>query len=458
MTALERIAHWVHSSDIERLPDAGFATARLAFLDTLAVTLIGSRRDAPRIVASLEPLDSPQAAASLVGMRSRTSVARAALINGTAAHADLFDDNSAPMIAHPSASLVSALLPLAQSLGANGQDLLLAYCVGFEVGVGLGRALNPALYEQGWHVTRVLGVLGTTAACCRLARVNVAQTVHALGVATSAAGGLRQHFGTMTMALHAGWTARDAIEAMQLAARGFDADPAGLDGRYGLARVFAQSELALPELGESFELVDSGIIFKPYPCGAPTHAAIDAALTLRADQRIDPERIEAIVCHVHPWNAMTLREELPTTANQARVNLRFCVAAALHFGRVTPDEFSTEALRDPLVHRLMRCTDISIDASLPDNGEFPAAVTLQLRDGGTLTERRDVPPGGTGRRLDAARIESKFRQCAAGVLTGPTCEQAIAALTRLDALAAVEVDGLARMVEGDGPLAVAPAI
>ncbi|MFL9913649.1 MmgE/PrpD family protein [Paraburkholderia sp. RL17-337-BIB-A] len=455
MTALEQIAHWVQSPDIERLPDAGLATARLAFLDTLAVTLIGSRRAAPRIVASLEPVNLPHSTASLVGMCSRTSVARAALINGTAAHADLFDDNSAPMIAHPSASLVSALLPLAQSIGASGHDLLLAYCVGFEVGVKLGRAVNPALYEQGWHVTRVLGVLGATAACCRLARVSVEQTIHALGIATSAAGGLRQHFGTMTMALHAGWTARDAIESMQLAARGFDADPAGLDGRYGLARVFAQSEVRLPNLGESFELIESGIIFKPYPCGAPTHAAIDAALSLSANQRIDPAQIEWVVCHVHPWNAMTLRDERPSTANQARVNLRFCVAAALRFGRVTPDEFSSDALRDPLVQRLMSATDIRVDASLPDNGEFPAAVTLQLRDGRTVTERRDVPPGGTGRRLDAAQIQAKFRQCAAGVLTDQTCGRAITALTRLDALA--DVDALARALEGDGPQAAAPA-
>ncbi|MFM0502500.1 MmgE/PrpD family protein [Paraburkholderia caffeinilytica] len=455
MTALEHIAQWVHSADIERMPDAGLATARLAFADTVAVTLIGSRRAAPRIVASLEPSVPQHMPASLVGMRSRASVSRAALINGTSAHADLFDDNSAPMIAHPSASLVSALLPLAQYNGANGRDLLLAYCTGFEVGVKLGRALNPTLYERGWHVTRVLGVLGTTAACCRLAGLSVGQTVNALGIATSAAGGLRQHFGTMTMALHAGWSARDAVDATQLAVRGFDADPAGLDGRYGLARVFAQLELGSLGLGESFELIESGIIFKPYPCGAPTHAAIDAALALGTQYHVDPAQIESIVCHVHPWNAMTLREELPSTANQARVHLRFCIAAALRFGRVTPDEFSVDALNDPLVQRLIHVTDISIDATLPDNGEFPAAVTLQLRDGRRLSERRDVPPGGSGRRLDTAQIQAKFRQCAAGVLTDDTCEWAIATLARLDTLA--DVDALALALEGDGPLAVPPA-
>jgi 2-methylcitrate dehydratase PrpD len=208
-------------------------------------------------------------------------------------------------------------------------------------------------------------------------------------------------------------------------------------------------------LGESFELIESGIIFKPYPCGAPTHAAIDAALNLSTEHRVDAAQIEAIVCHVHPWNALTLREELPATVNQARVNLRFCVAAALRFGRMTPDEFSLDVLSDPLVRRLMSVTDISIDASLPDNGEFPSVVTLQLRDGSRLTERRDVPPGGTGRRLDETQIQAKFRHCAAGVLTDHACEEVIATLARLDTLA--DVQSLARALEGDGPLAVAPA-
>jgi 2-methylcitrate dehydratase PrpD len=457
-TALKDIAQWVHTPAIEHLPPEALATARLAFTDTLAVTLIGARRQAPRLVAGLEPPCSAFQAASLVGMRRRGSVQHAALVNGTAAHADLFDDNNAPMIAHPSAPLISALLPLAQSRGASGSELLYAYCAGFEVGVKLGRALNPRLYEQGWHVTRVLGLLGTTAACCRLARLTPAQTLAALGIATSAAGGLRQHFGTMTMALHAGWTARDAIEATYLAERGFDSDPAGLDGKYGLARVFAniQSVPLHLGLGEPFELLASGIIFKPYPCGAPTHAAVDALLALHAQHGLDSKHIASIICDVHPWNGMTLREERPATPNQARVNLRYCLAAALRFGRLTPEEFSEAALEDPEVDRLMRATEVRVDDSLPDNGEFPAAVTLLHCEGRTLTARREVPPGGTGRRLGAADLHAKLRQCATGMLDETACSILLDTLTRLDTLA--DVGALATILEGNGPLAGLPPL
>src|SRR5207302_651809 len=85
--------------------------------EAIAVTLLGARMDAPRIVASLERASGP---ASVFGMGRRTDVCAAALINGTSSHADLFDDNNAPMIAHPSGPLVSALLPLAPIRGASG--------------------------------------------------------------------------------------------------------------------------------------------------------------------------------------------------------------------------------------------------------------------------------------------------------------------------------------------------
>src|SRR5260370_40909268 len=98
-------------------------------------------------------------------------------------------------MAHPSASLVSALLPLGQSRGLGGAEVLLAYVAGFEVNVVLGRQLNPRLYEAGWHVTRTLGVLGVTAACCRLLQRGPAPFRTAPGIAPSVASGLRPHFG-----------------------------------------------------------------------------------------------------------------------------------------------------------------------------------------------------------------------------------------------------------------------
>ena len=154
MTAntLEQLAEWASALRFDDIPSNALRTAKRAVLDTLAVTLLGSRSRAARIAAQTAfGFGAGDGPCSLIGLGRRTDVLNAALINGTSAHADLFDDNNAPMMAHPSSSLVSAIVPLAQAKGVGGAELLAAYCAGFEVGVTLGRALNPKLYEAGWH-------------------------------------------------------------------------------------------------------------------------------------------------------------------------------------------------------------------------------------------------------------------------------------------------------------------
>jgi 2-methylcitrate dehydratase PrpD len=443
---LEAIASWASGPAVEQLPQEAVALVKRAFLDTIAVTLLGSRLEAPRIVAALELERGGKPQSSVIALKCKADVVSAALINGTSAHAELFDDNNAPMIAHPSAPLVSALLPLAQARGANGRQVIEAYGVGFEIGVKLGRMLNPKLYEQGWHVTRVLGVLGATAACCRLLRLDAKHTGAALGIAASMASGIRQNFGTMTMALHVGLTARDAVHAALLAERGFGADPAALHGKYGFFPVFASQNPPLPPLGEPFELLASGIIFKPWPCGAPTHAAVDAALALHRRIGGDVARIRRVICLVHPWNAMTLREEEPREPLQGKVSLRFCVAAALRDGDLTYRHFSAEGIADAGLAALRRLVEVRIADDLPDNNEFPAEVRLELASGEVLAERREVPPGGSSRPLTQDEVLAKLRSCAAVALEPAATDRIIDRVQRLEQLA--EIESLCTDLEG----------
>jgi 2-methylcitrate dehydratase PrpD len=443
---LEQLAEWASALRFDDIPSEALRTARRAVLDTLAVTLLGSRSQTARIAAQTAfEIGAGDGPCSLIGLGRRTDALNAALINGTSAHADLFDDNNAPMIAHPSSPLVSALLPLAQAKGVAGAELLTAYCAGFEVGVTFGRALNPKLYKAGWHATRVLGVIGTAAAASSLLRLDPARTAHAIAITSSMASGIRQAFGTMTMALHVGLTARDGIHAALLAAAGFSGDRAALDGRFGFIRLFGGTETCPTfTLGQPFELIRSGIIFKPYPSGAPTHAAIDCALAL--SKQVPLDEIAEIVCVVHPWNGMTLRDETPRDPLQAKVNMKFCVAAALSRRRVTHDEFSPAALADRDIVRLMDRISVSISDDLPDNGEFPAEMRIMLSDGSTRVERRDMPRGGSTEPLSDEELEEKFRSCARVALDQSAIARIRELVSRLDRLD--DMNELAGMLEG----------
>lgn len=446
---LSVIAGWASRLRPEDVPREAQDLVTRAFLDTIGVSLSGSRLDSARIVADLARQQCPTGGpASVIGRGRKASVTDAALSNGTAAHAELYDDNNQPMISHPSAPLVSGLLPLAQARGLSGRDAILAYVAGFEIGVALGRRLNPELYQAGWHVTRALGVLGAAAACSRLIRLDTSRTAHAIGIAASMASGLRQNFGTTTMALHAGLAARDGVHAALLAEAGFRADAEALDGRYGFFSVFAGKGPGELPLGEPFELLASGIIFKPYPSGAPTHAAVDAAIALRGEIGGELTRIERIRCLVHPWNFMTLREGVPEDTLRARVSLRYCVAAALRFGALGSRQFDEECLRDPALRRLMAMVEIEQADDLPDNGLFPAEVRIALAGGTELSQRRDIPPGAPERPWSDANAKQKFRSCAQGVIGDDAAEQAILMITELDRLPAVA--DLCLALEGGG--------
>ena len=445
--SIDRIAGWAGALEADQVPPPAFALARKAFLDTLAVSLSGSQLDSVRIVTALaRELGQTAGPCSVIGHGFRADVLAAALANGTAAHAELFDDNSEPMTSHPSASLVSALLPLAQSRRLGGAAVLLAYVAGFEVNVVLGRQLNPRLYEAGWHVTRTLGVLGVTAACCRLLKLAPEPFRAALGIAASMASGLRQNFGTMTMALHAGLTARDAVHATLLAEKGFLSDGDALDGKYGFFNLFAGAPPRSLPLGQPFELIESGIIFKPYPSGAPTHAAVHAAIALHARFGERLAELAAIVCHVHPWNFMTLREGVPADTLRARVSLRYCVAAALCFGKLGSAQFTDNALAHPLVQKFMTLIEIRQADDLPDNGLFPAEVEVRLADGTTGRVRCDVPPGAPAMPMSDAEADEKYRSCAGAVLDAPAIERTRETILGIDRL--VDVGELCVALEG----------
>ncbi|MGE4080621.1 MAG: MmgE/PrpD family protein [Reyranella sp.] len=449
--SIDQIAAWAETLAARQVPPAAFALARRAFLDTLAVSLSGSQLDSARIVTELaRDLGQGDGPSSVIGRGFKAEILAAALANGTAAHAELFDDNNEPMMSHPSASLVSALLPLGQSRGLGGADVLLAYVVGFEINVVLGRELNPRFYEAGWHVTRTLGVLGATAACCRLLGLSPRPFRAALGIAASMASGLRQNFGTMTMALHAGLTARDAVQAALLAEKGFLSDAEALDGRYGFFNLFAGGPPAcLPgslPLGQPFELLRSGIIFKPYPSGAPTHAAVHAALALHGRLGGRLHELTGIVCHVHPWNFMTLREGIPADTLRARVSLRYCVAAALRYGAVGSAQFTDSALADPLVQKFMDLVEIRQADDLPDNGLFPAAVEVRLANGETAQVRCDVPPGAPANPMSGADADRKYRSCASAVLEAHAIERTRAMILGIDRLA--DIGELCSALEG----------
>ena len=287
-------------------PATARARAATAVLDTIGVSLAGANEPAARIVRATIAADGAGASA-VIGARDGASAPNAALANGTSAHALDYDDMCFVSLAHPSAPLVAGTLAAAELVGANGQAVLDAYVVGFEIEARLGVAMNPRHYERGWHCTSTLGTVGTAAAAGRVLGLDSSRMAHAVAIAASAASGLKENFGTMVKPLHAGLAARSGLLAALLAKQGMTASEAAIDGPQGF---LAAMDSRLPsidgqvgDLGSRWEIVDTGITVKLYPSCAGTHPPLDALLALRRREGVAADavdRIEVFVDSITP--------------------------------------------------------------------------------------------------------------------------------------------------------------
>jgi 2-methylcitrate dehydratase PrpD len=418
-------------------PASARAVAARAFLDTIGVALAGVGEPAARIVRRTSATGD-EGSCTVLGTALRASAPNAAFANGTAAHALDFDDMCFVSLAHPSAPLVPASLAVAEIVGASGRDLLDAYVAGFEIEGRLGRVMNPRHYQRGWHCTATIGTMGAAAAAARLLRLDAAATEHALAIAASQASGLKENFGTMVKPLHAGLAARNGIVAAQLAAEGMTASRAAIDGPQGLLAAMDSEHASLDgvnaDLGERWEIVDTGITVKLYPSCAGTHPTLDALLDLRRQHRFSADSVAAIDIGVDPIVPTILIHDRPSTGLEGKFSMPFCAAAAVVHGGVGVDTFAPSHLRDPAILSVQSRITMSIDPTL-DASAAPltqARVTVHLRDGGMLTAVGNGARGYPERPASDDELAAKFVSCAAMVMTKSRAREAVAALRAIE--------------------------
>src|SRR5438046_7776047 len=115
------------------LPPAVQEKTKHHLLDTLAAMLSGSRLPPGKKAVSFATTLGGTKEASVVGSRTVTAAANAALVNGMLGHADETDDSHSPSQTHPGCGVVAAALAMAERERAGGTALLRAVALGYDV-------------------------------------------------------------------------------------------------------------------------------------------------------------------------------------------------------------------------------------------------------------------------------------------------------------------------------------
>jgi 2-methylcitrate dehydratase PrpD len=430
-----RIADFVTGFELKNAPERAVERTRMAFVDTTGVMLAGSREKVTSIVCDMVQAEGAKPAVSVVGQPFRTTPQLAALANGVAGHALDFDFTY--MQGQLLASVIPALLPLAEQTGATPSEVLAAFITGFEVCSRLSRA-NPTHNGAGsWHGTSTMGTITTALACARLLKVPAAAILDIIGISVSMASGVNANYGTMTKPLHAGHAARNGLSAALLGRRGLSANPAAIEGRGGFFATFARGMewRADPfnDLGERFDLAEAGIRPKRYPCGGVIHTGIDAALKIREDLGPRVADIVRIDAGISKYAANRASPQYPTNTEAAKFNLQYVVAYSLAHGAPKLSSFEDAAIRDQRVKGLAGIISVAIDPQLADAREnYPTRLTVTLA-GGRKVEQLWVDASGTAKHpMTDAQMHEKFFDCTAHAgLEKPAAEKILGFLSRL---------------------------
>jgi 2-methylcitrate dehydratase PrpD len=392
--------------------------AATALCDTVGVILAGALEAAAKIIRRTV-VEESQGNCRVLGTAGRASAGDAALANGVAAHAHDYDDMCFVSLAHPSCALVPSILATGELTGASGSAVLDAYIAGFELECRLGLVMNPRHYhERGWHCTSSIGTLGAAAAAARLLGLDAPSVVHALGIASSLACGLKENIGSMVKPLHAGIAARNGVTAARLAQAGFTASEQSIDGPQGylVAMDSHKPPSALvgliADLGSRWEILDTGVTVKLYPSCAATHPPLDALLGLKRRHHIVAEDIAAIDVEVDSMTSRLLIYSRPSTALEAKFSMPFCAAAAIVLGHPTLETFDVETIHDPRIQKLLPLVTMRANPAFDAKAPLSQAnVTVRLKDGRTIADRADGARGYPS-RLTEDELNTKFLACA----------------------------------------------
>ncbi|MDZ7320932.1 MmgE/PrpD family protein [Kosakonia sacchari] len=422
MTIARQLAGNLLAFSRQAFPQAAYAQARTAIIDTLGVTLAGGVQDGSRKLRAVIVPSAATGNSRVFGTDLKLNALDAALLNGVSSHLLDFDDSNSWLHGHISVAVLPALLALADELDINGEAVLRAYITGYETAVRMGKAVSPFQYRHGWHPTTTVGVFAGVAACAVALDLNEEQTATALAMTASLSSGIKSNFGTETKALAVGQAARSAVMACKLAKEDFSAGADAFEHHQGYFHVYnGQANVDPLPLTENWDatpfILDTvkSNNYKYFPCCYAILSPLDGVLALREETGLQPHEIEHIEVKVHSIRFPHINIPQPENPLAGKFSLHYCVARAFVTGTLTLDDFIDDArFQDPATQTLMQKVTLERHDEEITHSAFVTLTTVDgrqfaLRVAGARGSSPAIP-------LPDNLIEQKFLDCASRIL------------------------------------------
>lgn len=416
-TVSETLAAWLAGLDAHALSEDAVLGVTHTLIDT--VGLAYAARGTDYVAALAKGWERGAGGATALGLGADgMDAASAAMLNGTAAHGEDFDNTYEGCPVHSGAVVVPAVLALAESRGLSGARAFAGMAAGIEVMCRMGQVAGKGIHAAGFHPTAVIGAMGAAAAAGVTLGLDQGALVRAFGLAGSCASGIIEYLadGSWTKRMHAGWAAQAGIRAAGMAEAGFAGPRSVFEGEHGFYTAFAPSieaefEPLTGALGSRWEA--GRLSFKPYACGTMCQPYVDCAVRM-GKAGIKAEDIDSMTCKVGEGTVHRLWEPLaikhrPPSAYGAKFSGPYCIAVGLIDGDAGLAQFTETRVADAAVLDLARRITYQVDPANEYPVNYTGHILARLKDGTSVEENQPWLRGGTREPMTDADIVGKFR-------------------------------------------------
>jgi len=416
-TGLEKLAEFIHSFRFHDIQAADLIHMKYDLLDSVGCAIYGTTAPWSQIVARFVTSFGGEPHSSIWGTQKRCSCRDATIANGTAAQAYELDNSHTPLGLHLGCSVVPAAVSVAEMIQASGKQLLESIVCGYEVAIRIRGTMDISHILKGFNSTGTCGGFGAAAAVGKLIGLDTNKLVNAMGITGVNSVGIQAAQFSMAKRIMGPRSAEIGLSSAFLAREGYTGTRNLLEAKLGGFFESFSDKYDIEKLtaGLGNELVLEGMGIKPYPSSHGTHAALDAAKSLKKTYNFDPTRIRRVLVKLPPHAADSKVGWEVTDIPSALHDVCFTTAVMLLKGDFFVEHLVPETLNDQAVQDLMSKVKIEAEPAFGDTLEtrWTGQMSIDLEDGRTLESEVIWHPKGTPKNpMTGDEIIKKFSKLA----------------------------------------------
>ena len=367
MNVTDLFVDYLYGLSVSSIREEAIEQARLCLLDYKGVAVAGAKLLEKQGISFLSGVFKQGGEVSVIGFQQKTTLQNAAFLNAMCAHIAELDDGHRAGQIHLGASIISALLPVAEVESLSEDAVLRGIVVGYEAAIRLAMAVNPAHKLRGYHTSGTCGTIGVAVAIASALQFSREQMKVAVSAAAASASGMleMQEDESELKPYNLAHAAVAGISAAYCALGGFKGPDDAIGGKRGFLSVMTENPRIqyLREFDDPYLQVER-VYRKLYAACRHAHSAIEAAITLKNQYQIDTASVSRIIIETYGMAIKGHDHKVIKGIQSAKMSVPFSVALALKTGNAGLRDYNERNLADEEILRLTNVVDMIEDPEI----------------------------------------------------------------------------------------------